>query len=181
MNRRRLLKYDFLQVSDELLDERAPALARLLSASGKRVTPGDALRLVARLDRYVLRRVDDLAPDVLAEIRACAVLPTTRAGAMLALATDWPESKAAPLLEALADPEVRVLEPHPEGWQVRGVAERYGRFAAERRASRERTRDNNRARSAGWRPGEGHTWTHCVTGEVLGSLKEVIARLEKAQ
>jgi len=178
MGRPRTVKYEYLQVTDELLDERAPALARMLSAAGKKTTQGDALRLILRLDRYVVRRVNDEAQDVVAEIRACAFLHRERIAHMLALALDWPESKANWLIESLADQEVRVLEPVPDGWLVRGVAERYGRFITERKTSRARTRDNSRARSAGWEPGDGKTWVYRATGEVLPSLRDVVARLE---
>jgi hypothetical protein len=172
------VRYDFLQVTDEMMDERAPALARLLTAAGRKTLPGEALRLILRLERYVVRRVSDDAADVVAEMHACALLPRVRAAHMLALATDWPESKAEWLIEALADQEVRVLEVVPEGWRVRGIAERYARFANERKASRLRTRDNARARAAGWEPGDGKTWQHSETGEVLPSLRDVVVRLD---
>lgn len=180
MGGRRIVKYDFLQVTDEMLDERAPALARLLSSGGRRVSEGDALRMILRLERHVMRKVDDNAPDVVAEMRARSVLPVERARPILAQATGWPEAKAGLLLDALADEEVHVLDAVPEGWQVRGLAERYGRFANERKASRERTRDNARARAAGWEPGDGRGWVHRGTGEILPSLRDVIMRLEAA-
>lgn len=175
---RKRVKYNFLQVTDEMIDERAPALARLLTAAGRKTLPGEALRLIIRLDRYVVRRVDDDAPDVVADMEACALLPRERAAHMLALATDWPESKAEWLIESLADREVRVLDVVPEGWRVRGIVERYGSFVNERKASRHRTRHNSRARAAGWEPGDGKTWHNTETGEVLPGLRDVIARLD---
>jgi hypothetical protein len=172
------VKYDFLQVTDEMMDERAPALARLLTAAGRKTLPGEALRIILRLERYVVRRVSDDAADVVAEMHACALLPRERAAHMLSLATDWPESKAEWLIESLADQEVRVLEVVPQGWRVRGIAERYARFANERKASRLRTRDNSRARAAGWEPHDGKSWMHAGTGEVLPTLRDVISRIE---
>lgn len=175
------MRYDFLQVTDEMLDVRAPALARLLSAGGRKVSRADAVVMVLELERYVVRRVNDEAEDIAGEFRACALLPDERAGAMVSGACGWSLAKSRLLLEALSDPEVRVLEwvstDHFAGWLVRGIPERYGRFANQKRASRERTRNNDRARAAGWEPGEGKTWVG-PRGKVLPSLRDVIALLE---
>lgn len=178
MNGRRELRYDFLQVTDETLDVRAPALARLLSATGRKVTRAEAVLMLVELDRYVVRRVEDEADDLMEAFRAAAFLPTGRAEAILSAACRWPLAKASKLVAALADPEVRAMEAAPNGWLVRAIPERYGRFANQKRMSRERTRNNDRARAAGWEPGEGKTWVHTHTGEVKGSLREVIAGLE---
>jgi hypothetical protein len=185
MNGRRDLRYDFLQVTDEILDVRAPALARLLSTGGRKVTRGEALALVLDLERYVVRRVNDEAGDVMAEFDAASLLPIDRVDDMVSLACGWPASRAGALVAALADSEVRVLEAFNDGvvscWRVRGIAERYGRFANMKRASRERTRNNDRARAAGWEPGEGKEWVHTKTGGVKPSLRDVIATLEGGQ
>lgn len=182
MNGRRDLRYDFLQVTDEMLDVRAPALARLLSAGGRKVSRADAVVMVLDLERYVVRRVNDEADDIGMEFHACAWLPDDRASAMVSAACNWPLAKSTLLLKALADPEVRVLDWYSDGmvagWRVRGIPERYGRFANQKRASRERTRNNDRARAAGWEPGEGRTWVG-PRGMVLPSLKDVIACLEQ--
>jgi len=175
--RRNPVLYDFLKVTDEVLDVRAPQLARLLSASGRKVSPGDALALILQLERYVVRRVNDEAPDLEAEFRACAFLPHARTADTLSVAVGWPLSRAEALGAAFADPDVAVLEAAEGGWRVRGVVERYARFALERRSSRNRTRDNARARAAGWLPGDGGSWAHAETGEVAKSLKDVISRL----
>jgi hypothetical protein len=168
-----------------MLDVRAPALARLLSVGGRKVGRGEALALVLDLERYVVRRVDDEAADVMKEFDACALLPEERAASMVSLACGWPLAKAQTVVDALADADVRVLEwvqtKHFSGWRVRGIAERYGRFANMKRASRERTRNNDRARAAGWEPGEGKEWVHTKTGEVKPSLRDVIATLEGGQ
>jgi hypothetical protein len=168
--------YDFLKVSDELIDVRAPQLARLLSAAGKKTTPGDALLLIIRLERYVVRRVNDAAGDLSAEFEAAVFLAADRAETTVSVALEWPLSKAVALIEALADPDVAVLSPvDGGGWVVRGVLERYYRFANERRASRQRTRDNARARAAGWEPGDGKTWVHKATKTTAATLADALA------
>lgn len=172
------MRYDFLQVTDETLDVRAPALARLLSAGGRKVTRPEALLMLVELDRYVVRRVDDEADDLMEAFRAAAFIPEERAAAVLSAACLWPLAKAGALISALPDPEVRALEDVPGGWRVRGIPERYGRFANMKRTSRERTRNNDRARAAGWEPGEGKTWVHGRTGVIKDSLRDVIAELE---
>lgn len=178
MNGRRELRYDFLQVTDEALDVRAPALARLLSPSGRKVSRADALLMLVELDRYVVRRVDDESDDIMGAFRVAAFLPEDRAEAILSAACLWPLARAGALVAALVDVEVRAMEPTEGGWLVRGIPERYGRFASQKRMSRERTRNNDRARAAGWEPGEGKTWMHARTGVVKDSLRDVVADLD---
>lgn len=177
---RRIVKYDFLQVSDEMLDERSTALGRLLVADGRRGLPPDLepLKLLVRLDRYVLRRCSDEPGNVMAEMEAQAFFPADRAAQMLAQACGWPVQKSSGLLTALCDPEVQAMEECPGGWRVRNIPERYARFANERKAARHRARDNTRARAAGWEPGDGKAWVNRHTGETLASLREVMVRLE---
>lgn len=179
MTGRRIVKYDFLQVSDEMLDERSTALGRLLAVAQRRGAPAlEPLKLLVRLDRYVLRRVSDEPHDVTAEMEAQAFFPKERAAQMLAQACDWPVERWRTLVDALCDPEVQAMEPCPGGWRVRNIPERYARFANERKAARHRARDNTRARAAGWEPGEGKSWVNRHTGEVLSSLRDVMSRLE---
>lgn len=176
--------YDFLKVSDELIDVRAPQLARLLSAAGRKTSTGDALLLILRLERYVVRRVSDTADDLSAEFEAAVYLAPERAETAVSVALEWPLSKAGALIAALADPDVAVLSPVPSvggvprGWVVRGVTERYHRFANERRASRQRTRDNARARAAGWEPGDGKTWVHRATKTTAQTLADALAAID---
>jgi len=177
MSGRRDLRYDFLQVTDELLDVQCVALAHLLTTAGTPTSPGDALRLVLRLERYVLQKTNPEAADVAAEFRAAATLPRAKAAGMLSRATDWPMDGAGRLLACLSDPEVRVLTPTKGGWVVAGVADRYGRFARRKKAARDRTRNNEIAREAGWAPGEDGIWVHTVTGEVKPSLLHVMTAL----
>lgn len=178
MARPRLI-YDFLKVTDEWFDVRAPALARLLSVQGRKVSVGDALALLLRLDRHVLRSVDDDSAELEVEFERCGFFPAGRAQETLTSAAQWPAAKGLGLIGALTDAEVRYLEPTDGGWRVRGLWERYGRFALERRASRVRTRDNARARAAGWAPGDGKTWVHRATGQVADTLKDALAQIEK--
>lgn len=174
MRGRPTVKYDFLQVTDEMLDQRASALARLLTASGRRTSPGDALWMILRLERHVLRHVNEEAPDAAAEIAARSVLARDRAAHILAEVSGLPLSKWEALVDALCDEDVGVLEECPGGWRVRNIPERYARFANERRAARHRARDTSRAKAAGWESGEGRTWVNRHTGEVLPSLREVM-------
>lgn len=179
MTGRRIVKYDFLQVSDEMLDERSTALGRLLSVGWRRGSPDlEPLKVLVRLDRYVLRRVSDEVADVTAEMEAQAFFPSERAPQMIAQACGWPVAKWRVLVEALCDPEVQAMEEVTGGWRVRNIPERYARFANERKAARHRARDNTRARAAGWEPGDGKTWVNRHTGDVLGSLREVMTQLE---
>jgi hypothetical protein len=172
--------YDFLKVSDELIDVRSPQLARILSANGRKTSAGDALLLILRLERYVVRRVSDTADDLAAEFEAAVFLAPDRAETAVSVALEWPLSKTRTLIEALADPDVAVLSPMPGGgWVVRGVTERYQRFANERRASRQRTRDNARARAAGWEPGDGKTWVHKATRTTAATLSDAIACIDR--
>lgn len=131
MARPRLI-YDFLKVTDEWFDVRAPALARLLSVQGRKVSAGDALALLLRLDRHVLRSVDDDSAELEVEFERCGFFPAGRAQETLTSA-----------------------------------------------AQRVRTRDNARARAAGWAPGDGKTWVHRATGQVADTLKDALAQIEK--
>ena len=173
------MRYDFLQVSDEMLDVRSVALANLLTSEGWAVSAGDALRLILLLERYVVQRANADAKDVLAEFRAASILPKARAHTMLALATATHLDRAGVLLKALADPDVKVLEVIKGGWALRGVAERYGRFARLKKAARDRTRNNERARAAGWATsGDGKTWVHPSAPDEHMTLDAVIALLD---
>lgn len=180
MARPRVL-YDFLKVTDEWLDVRAPALGRLLSGHGRRVSAGDALAILVRLDRHVVRSLDDNADNLRSEFERCGFLPSSRINENLADAALWPINKATALLESLTDPEVRYLEPTEGGWRVRGLWERYGKFAMDRRSSRARTRDNARARSEGWEAQEtpdGKLWIHKTSGAKARTLREVLEHIE---
>jgi hypothetical protein len=171
--------YDFLKVSDELIDVRAPQLARILSSRGRKITTGDALLLILRLERYVVRRVSDDADVLAAEFETAGFLAHDRAESTVSVALEWPLSKAHVLIEALADPDVAVLSPAKDGgWMLRGLKDRYLRFANERRASRQRTKDNARARAAGWEPGDGKTWVHRATKTTASTLSDAIAAID---
>lgn len=171
--------YDFLQVDDLLLDSRSRSLARLLTAAGKRTSQGDALILVLRLIRYVVRNARETAPDLKAELRRAALLDD--AGSMEALldaAEGWPAAKMRAVRDALAAPTVGVLEALPDGaWRVVGVAERYGRFAEKRRDSRGRAEASRLARERGWKSSDGGGWHNTQTGETVESWRELMVRL----
>lgn len=168
--------YKFLQVSDELIDSRSKALAKVLSAGGRRFSHGDALHLLIKLERYVVREADDETNDVKAEILRCSTFPADRVLAALELATDWPEGKAHVLLDALSDPTVKVLEAVEGGWRVRGLADRYAGFAVERKASRGRATASRLAKKHGYRPQEDGSWVHPLTQDKLADWQAVLAK-----
>lgn len=174
--RSRALLYKFLQVSDELMDSRSKALAKVLSAGGRRITQGDALHLILRLERYVVREADDETTDIKAELLKSSTFPADRILAALELATDWPEGKAGMLLDALSDPTVKVLEAVEGGWRVRGLADRYAGFAVERKASRGRATASRLAKKHGYRPQDDGSWVHPLTQDRLQDWQAVLNR-----
>lgn len=169
----------WLQVPEEVRRVRAPAMAGLLTAATKKkVSKGDALALVLDLWAWVLGQVDETTPDLQAEFARCTLLQTDRAAGILVLATDWPAKHAAALLQAMADPMVRVLVAEPDGWRVPGLQERYLGLSADRADARGRARAHNLAKAHGWKSEPGNKWVHLQTGEVVDGWRPLLQRLE---
>lgn len=174
------MKLDYIQVPEDLRTTRAPALADLLGGrTGRRVSPGDALKVVVDLWAWVVTQVDESSEDLAAEFARTTILGTERAESILSLATGWERRKAGILLECLADPSVRVVTPEDDGWRVLGVADRYLSLAASLRDARDRVRINGIARANGWKAGAKGEWVHGTTGEVLASRALLAARLKE--
>jgi hypothetical protein len=178
--RRKSVKLDYIQVPEDLRTTRAPALADLLTGrTGRRVSPGDALKVVLDLWAWVVTQVDESADDLAAEFSRTTLFSTDRAEALLALATGWERRKAGILLECLSDPTVRVVTPEDGGWRVLGVADRYLSLAASLRDARERVKINGIAKANGWRAGAKGEWVHGTTGEVITSRALLAVRLKE--
>lgn len=172
------VKVDWLQVPAEVVEQRAPQLAHLLTlGTGKRVSEGDALLLILRTWQWALTKVDPDAPDLAAEFLRCATLPPVRAAEALATACRWPLSKAEVLLEALCDSEVRVLRRDGDSVRVDGMAERYVSLAERQRDNRGRAIASKLAKAHGWKheAGRGYVSPH---GEVVEDWRELVARLK---
>lgn len=170
--------YDFLQVTDEMMDARSRSLSRLLSVGPRKVSHGDALLLMLALDRYFVQRAKDTAPDLKAELRRVATVPADRINDVLSVVSGWPDKHLPALLDALSDPTVGALEAVDDGWQASGLAERYARFAERRRDSRGRATASRMAKERGWKPAEGGGWTHPGTGEVVEDWRALLAKFD---
>jgi hypothetical protein len=178
--RRKSVKLDYIQVPEDLRTTRAPALADLLSErTGKRVSPGDALKLVLDLWAWVVTQVDESAEDLAAAFDRATLFSAERGEALLSLATGWERRKAGVLLDCLTDPTVRVVTPENEGWRVLGVADRYLSLAASLRDARDRVRINGIAKANGWKAGAKGEWINSATGEVLATRSLLAARLRE--
>lgn len=170
--------YKFLQVSDELLDSRSKALAKALTrCTGRKHSQGDALHLILRLERYVVREANESAKDIRGELLRSSTFPAGVVLARLELATDWPEDKAQALLDALSDPTVQVLEAVDDGWRVRGLADRYAGFVVQRNESRGRAAASRLAKKHGYQPDGDGKWKHALSGETIESWEDVLAKL----
>ena len=171
----------WLQVPEDVRRVRAPAMAGLLTAAtGKRVSRGDALAAVLDLWAWVLGQVNESAPDLQAEFARATLLPADRAEHVLVLATEWPAKRAATLLQAMADPMVRILEREPAGWRVPGLADRYLGLSADRADARGRARTHQLAKANGWQAQPGNQWVHLQSGEVVDGWRVLLQRLERA-
>jgi hypothetical protein len=181
MTGRHSLLYDFLKVTDDVLDRRSRALARLLTAKGRKTSQGDALMLIIRLERYVVQHARDEAPDIKAELERASCLNDDTLTQALLDASEWPLTRLEDVREALAAPSVDVLEKCPGGWRVVGVAERYAGFATKRRESRGRATASRLAKEHGWKAVEGGGWTNPTTSETVETWRELLALLEGKQ
>jgi hypothetical protein len=169
----------WLQVPEDVRRVRAPAMAGLLTAATKkRVSKGDALALVLDLWAWCLAQVDEGAPDLKAELERCTLLQRERAAGILTLATEWPTKHVDALLQAMADPMVRVLVPDAAGWRVPGLADRYLSLSVDRADARGRARAHNLAKAHGWKSEPGNRWVHLQTGEVVDGWRPLLQRLE---
>lgn len=174
------MEVSYLQVPEDVRRVHAPALADVLTtASGKRVSRGDALAMVLDLWAWVLGQVREDTPDLKAEFQQRTLLPRLRAADMVALATGWPKRKGAVLVAALSDATVGVLREEPEGWRVVGVSDRYLKLAGERAESRLRARASALAKANGWRA-DGNSWVSPTNDRVEG-WRALLQRLEPAQ
>ena len=170
--------YDFLKVSDDMLDARSRSLARLLTAKGRKTSPGDALLLMLRLDRYIVQQARDTAPDLRAELVAASTIPDASLTHVLSVACEWPERFMEELTETLQDRSVGVLEWAADGsWRVLGVAERYASFAEKRRDSRGRAAASRLAKEHGW-VADGGGWVRPGTEQRAAGWRDLLTLLE---
>lgn len=178
MTGRRQLLYDFLKVTDDVMDRRSRALARLLTAKGRKTTHGDALMLILRLERYVVQHARDEASDIKAELERASCLDEETLTQALLDASEWPLKGIGDVRDALASSSVDVLEPCQGGWRVVGVAERYAGFATKRRESRGRATASRLAKEHGWKAAEGGGWMNPADGQAVDSWRDLLALLE---
>lgn len=175
------MRYEWLQVPNDMLRVRARTLANLLTAAtGRKVSRGDALTLVLDLWDWVVSQVNEDAEDLDAEFERCAVLPYERAEALLPEALGWPDKHAMPLMQALCDKHVGVMAVEGERLRVLGIRERYSRLAKQQGDSRGRARAAYLAKANGWthKPGVGYV---SPTGEVAESWRDLLERLGGAK
>lgn len=175
------MRYEWLQVPNDMLRVRARTLANLLTAStGRKVSRGDALTLALDLWDWVVSQVNEDAEDLGAEFERCSVLPVYKADALLPEALGWPTKHAPALMGALCDEHVRVMAEEGENLRILDVRERYSRLAKQQGDSRGRARASYLAKEHGWthKPGVGYV---SPTGEVAESWRELLERLGGAK
>ena len=170
--------YEYLQVTDTMMDARSRTLARLLSLGTRKVSRGDALLLMLEIDRHFMQLARDTVPDLRAELQRVSLIPTDKVNDTLSVITEWPDRQIPGLLNALSDPSVGVLEPVDDGWQVAGLVERYAGFVEKRRDSRGRAKTSRMAKSRGWKPAEGGGWYNVATGETVEDWQALLTRME---
>jgi len=174
------VRFDWLQVPDEMVRTRSLTLAQLLTAAtGKRVSHGDALLLVCNLWTWVVSQVKEDAENLAAEFERCSVLSRLKAEALLPTALGWPGRHAGILIDALLDTHVQVLGAEGDSVRVVDIRERYARLAKKQSESKGRARASTVARENGWEPGPKHTWVNSSTGEVVDGWRELLQRFEK--
>lgn len=176
---REQVRFEWMQVPDEMRRVRSLTLAQLLTAAtGRKVPQGEAFLLVCNLWAWVIDQVREEVEDLGAEFRRVSVLPKAKADAIWPAALGWPARHMAALLEALADPHVQVLADEGDTVRVLDVQERYTRLAKKQGDARGRARASYYAKENGWKhePGRGYV---SPEGEVLESWRELLARYEK--
>lgn len=177
--RRQRVRFDWLQVPDEMVRTRSLTLSQLLSAAtGKRVSHGDALLLVCNLWTWVVSQVREDAVDLAGEFERCSVLPRLKAEALLPTALGWPGRHASVLIDALLDTHVRVLSAEGDCVRVVDIRERYARLAKKQNESKGRAKASVLAREHGWEPGPKSTWVNSTTGETVEGWRELVQLLE---
>lgn len=171
------MRYEWLQVPNDMLRVRAQTLATLLTQStGRKVSRGDALTLVLDLWDWVVSQVNEDATDKAAEFERCARLPKAKADILLPMALGWPIKHVGSLLVALTDSHVRVMADEGDFVRVMEVEERYSRLAKKQGDSRGRARASYLAKDHGWVSNGKNEYASESTGEVL-SWKQLLERL----
>lgn len=174
------MRFDWLQVPDDMLRVRSVTLAQLLSeAAGKKVSHGDALLVVLKTWLWVVSQVQEDESNLSGEFARCSVLPRLKAEKVLPGAVDWPAKHGAGLVDALLDPHVRVLvhEPLMDSVRVVDVEQRYARLAKKQSESRGRAKASQLAREHGWRVADGGGWVKPETNETAKDWRELLALL----
>jgi hypothetical protein len=173
------VRFDWLQVPDDMLRVRSVTLAQLLTeAVGKRVSHGDALLVVLKTWLWVVSQVREDESDLSAEFARCSVLPRVKAEKVLPGAVDWAPKHGEALVSALLDPHVRVLTEDGDAVRVVDVEQRYTRLAKKQSESRGRARASQLAREHGWKVAEGGGWMNPANGETVDSWRDLLTRLE---
>lgn len=173
------MRFDWLQVPDDMLRVRSVTLAQLLTeATGKRVSHGDALLVVLKTWLWVVSQVREDESNLSGEFARCSVLPRLKAEKVLPGAVDWPHKHGAALVAALLDPHVRVLVAEGDAVRVVDVEQRYSRLAKKQSDSRGRAKASQLAREHGWKVAEGGGWMNPANGDTVDSWRELLALLE---
>lgn len=171
------MRYEWLQIPNDMLRVRARTLANLLTAStSRRVSRGDALALVLDLWDWAVSQVDEDADDLAAEFDRCTLIDAHKAASLLPEALGWPQKHARALIVAFCDDHVRVMGDEGDAVRILEIRERYLRLAQQQGDSRGRAIASKRAKEHGWthKPGVGYV---SPTGEVAESWRELLARL----
>lgn len=175
------MRYEWLQIPNDMLRVRARTLANLLTAStGRKVSRGDALALVLDLWDWAVSQVDEDADDLAAEFDRCTTLASMKAISLLPEALGWPPKHARALITAFCDDHVRVLEAEAGCVRILEIRERYLRLAQQQGDSHGRAIASKRAKEHGWthRAGVGYV---SPKGEVVASWRELLERLGGAK
>lgn len=173
------MRFDWLQVPDDMLRVRSVTLAQLLSeAAGKRVSHGDALLVVLKTWLWVVSQVREDEPNLSGEFERCSVLPRLKAEKVLPGAVDWAPKHGTSLVDALLDPHVRVLVAEGDAVRVVDVEQRYARLAKKQSESRGRAKASQLAREHGWRVAEGGGWMNPVNGDTVDGWRDLLTLLE---
>lgn len=173
------VRFEWMQVPDEMRRVRSLTLAQLLTAAtGRKVSQGDALLLVCNLWAWVIDQVREDSEDLGAEFQRVSVLPTAKADVLWPTALNWPARQMPALITALSDRHVQVVAEDGDMVRVLDVEERYMRLAKKQGDSRGRARAAYHAKEHGWKHEAGKGYVS-PTGEVIESWRDLLARFEK--
>ena len=176
---RKQVRFEWMQVPDEMRRVRSLTLAQLLTAAtGRKVGRAEAFTLVCDLWAWVVDQVREESEDISAEFKRVSVLPKAKADVVLPAALGWPARQMPALLAALADPHVQVIEDCGDTVRVLDVEERYTRLAKKQGDARGRARAAYYAKENGWKHEAGRGYVS-PTGEVVESWRELLARFER--